>query len=245
MQPQQGDVPWMQKPQGPPGCPPGLEYLAMIDQLVVKQQVELLEALTGWESKNKYRIFNSVQQQVYFAKEDTECCMRMCCGPNRGFVINITDNLGQLVIRLERKFKCCAGCCWCANADCCAFELAVEAPPGEIVGYVRQEQSCWKPNMTLRTSDHEILGRIEGPCCQCSGPCCSDVEFPVASVEGHVIGKITKQWTGFIKESFTDADTFGITFPMDMDVRMKAVMIGALFLVDFMYFEQKKNNNNN
>ena len=34
---------WMMRPQGIPGCPPGLEYLMQIDQLLVKQQVELLE----------------------------------------------------------------------------------------------------------------------------------------------------------------------------------------------------------
>lgn len=30
---------------------------------------------------------------------------------------------------------------------------------------------------------------------------------------------------------FTDADFFGINFPMDLDVRMKAVMLGACFLI--------------
>ena len=34
---------WMQKPQAPYGCPPGLEYLSQINQLLVHQQVELLE----------------------------------------------------------------------------------------------------------------------------------------------------------------------------------------------------------
>ena len=35
---------WMPPPGGaPPGCPPGLEYLTMVDQLIVKQQIELLE----------------------------------------------------------------------------------------------------------------------------------------------------------------------------------------------------------
>ena len=36
-------APFMDKPTGLPGCPPGLEYLTQIDQLVVKQQRELLE----------------------------------------------------------------------------------------------------------------------------------------------------------------------------------------------------------
>jgi len=45
------------------------------------------------------------------------------------------------------------------------------------------------------------------------------------------VGRISKQWSGIVKEAFTDADNFGITFPMDLDVKMKAVMIGACFLI--------------
>lgn len=33
----------MNMPQGIPNCPPGLEYLTMIDQLLVQQKVEVLE----------------------------------------------------------------------------------------------------------------------------------------------------------------------------------------------------------
>ena len=47
----------------------------------------------------------------------------------------------------------------------------------------------------------------------------------------HEVGKISKQWSGYVKEMFTTADNFGITFPMDLDVKMKACMIGALFLI--------------
>ena len=75
----------MQAPQAPAGCPPGLEYLTQVDQLLINQQIELLESnlsyfsifwwnlfilvLTGWETQNKYRIRNSLGQQVYFAAE--------------------------------------------------------------------------------------------------------------------------------------------------------------------------------
>lgn len=57
------------------------------------------------------------------------------------------------------------------------------------------------------------------------------------------MGKISKQWSGMLREMFTDADYFGITFPIDLDVRMKAVMLGACFLIvsyfiflDFSFF---------
>ena len=34
----------MAAPQAIPGCPPGLEYLTQVDQLLVNQQIELLES---------------------------------------------------------------------------------------------------------------------------------------------------------------------------------------------------------
>lgn len=81
-----------------PGCPPGLEYLTQIDQLLVHQQIEIFESMlqtleikyciyyimwlntstvvlyvstvvTNFETENKYRIRNTLGQQVYFAKE--------------------------------------------------------------------------------------------------------------------------------------------------------------------------------
>ena len=57
-------------------CPPGLEYLSQIDQLLVHQQVELLEVLTGFETENKYVVKNSMGQVVYAAREMSDCCTR-------------------------------------------------------------------------------------------------------------------------------------------------------------------------
>jgi hypothetical protein len=46
-------------------------------------------------------------------------------------------------MKITREFKYCAGgsCSnWCAGCcDCCAFEVIVEAPVGQIIGYVKQK----------------------------------------------------------------------------------------------------------
>ena len=57
--------------------------------------------------------------------EDTDCLMRVCCGTARGFVLRVVDNGGTEVMRFVREFKCCAGCCWCASCDGCAFEVCL------------------------------------------------------------------------------------------------------------------------
>ena len=58
------------------------------------------------------------------------------------------------------------------------------------------------------------------------------------------VGKISKQWTGLVKEAFTDADNFGVSSPLDLDVKIKATLLGAVFLIDFMFFEKSQNNEN-
>ena len=49
--------------------------------------------------------------------------------------------------------------------------------------------------------------------------------------ETSFVGRVTKQWSGLAKEAFTDADNYGISFPLDLDVNIKAVLIGAIFLI--------------
>lgn len=34
-----------------------------------------------------------------------------------------------------------------------------------------------------------------------------------------------------MKEVFTDTDNFGVSFPLDLDVKLKAVLLGACFLI--------------
>lgn len=57
-------------------------------------------------------------------------------------------------------------------------------------------------------------------------------------MNGDEVGKISKQWAGLVREMFTDADYFGINFPMDLDVRMKAVLLGACFLIVCISFDK-------
>jgi len=233
-------VQWMQRPQAIPGCPPGLEYLTMIDKLLAQQKKDLLEVLTGWEENNRYVIRNAAAQQVYYAFENTDFCMRCCCGSKRGFKIHIVDNMNQEVIRVSREFKCCAGCSWCSDCcDCCTHEVKCETPTGELLGYVRQSRTFWKPYFDILDSERRKVLSIQGPCCIWNGVCCPcDNNFDVVSLDGTTqVGAVTKQYGGFLQEMFTDATNFSINFPMDLHVKIKATLLCALFLIDFMFFE--------
>ncbi|XP_033642110.1 phospholipid scramblase 1-like [Asterias rubens] len=235
---------WMPIPQGIQGVPRGLEYLTQIDQVLMHQQIELFEALTNIETKNRYALKNSLGQQVYFAFEESDFCERICCGQFRSFVMHIVDNANQEVIRLVRPFQCCAGCCWCADKDICSYRISVESPPGTVIGTIRQRGSKWKPMYEICDVNDQPTLKIRGPCCACQMICCTgDVDFQIMGMDGVTeVGKISKQWGGFFREVITQADNFSCTFPMDLDVKMKANIIGATFLIDYMFFENKDNN---
>ncbi|KAJ6669370.1 hypothetical protein lerEdw1_008179 [Lerista edwardsae] len=222
---------WMPTPPRIPNCPPGLEYLTQIDKLIIHQQIEVLELIFGFETNNKYEIKNALWQRVYFATEVNDCLTLNCCGTIRPFTIKIYDNMGQQVIELMRPLRCDGCCC-----PCCLQELEVYAPPGIPVGFVKQIWHPCLPKFVVQNEARQDVLLINGPCVVCS--CCGDVNFDVLSLdEQHVVGRIAKHWSGFVKELFTDVDNFGVQFPMDLDVKMKAVMLGACFLIDFMYFE--------
>lgn len=134
----------------------------MLDQIQVHQVASVMEAVTGWDTNNKslkyllsssfgkiktrvfltfrYVLRNREGQQFLYAIEESDTFMRLCCGNRRRFMFHVVDNLGQEVMRVKRDFKCCAGCCWCAGC-CrpCAHEVVVEAPPGNVIGTIKQK----------------------------------------------------------------------------------------------------------
>ncbi|CAL9684639.1 unnamed protein product [Knipowitschia caucasica] len=211
----------------------GMEYLTQIDQLLVEQLVDLMEVIGGWEKRNRYVIKNSVGQQVFTAEEDDiDCCTMQCCGPLRLFNIRILDNFNSEILAVTRKTN---ACCfpWCLQ------EVEIQSPPGFPIGYMVQNWHWFWPKFTLLDASRRAVLKIKGPFCRIK--CCTDVVFDVLSLdEGRVVGQISKQWAGFLQEGFTDASHFSVMFPMDLEVKVKALLLGAVFLIDFMYFQKSK-----
>jgi len=238
-QPGAGGVQWMSMPSGfapPPNCPPALAYLSTVDSLVIKQQLEVLEMFSGFETNNKYKITNNMGQLVFFAKEDNDCCTRLMCGPLRPFQMKIFDNARNEVISLDRPLACTGCCCY----SCSHQSLEVCCPPGNPIGTIEAEFSFMTPKFAIKDASGSTVLKIKGPTCTIN--MCGTIEFDVLTSDGQTpIGKITKEWAGFGKELFTDSDTFGVQFPMDLDAKVKATLLGAVFLIDFLYYEKSNN----
>jgi len=165
----------MSIPVGMPNCPQGLEYLTALDQLLVSQKIEKLELLTGFETKNRFKVKNSLGQNVYFAYEESDCCTRNMLGRSRPFEMKILDNFQNEVLHLYRPFKCDILCCFpsCMNA------VEVSAPPGQVIGSVEQVCTFMRPKFNIKNTCGDTVLQIEGPVCPCK--CFSDTNFKVST----------------------------------------------------------------
>nr|CDJ84702.1 Scramblase domain containing protein [Haemonchus contortus] len=230
---------WMNVPQPIAGVPPGLEYLTMVDRIVVHQLLEWKEILFDYHVKNKYVLLNANGEQVYYAFEESGLCTRCWCAQQRGFTMHVVDNFKSEVIRVTRPFKCWGGGCYgcLAGIDCCSYDCTVEAPPGNIIGSVVQRQACCASSFEVKDASGQVLLDIDGPVMSCG----RNVEFRVTTPSGAPCGEITKNWRGLVRELFTNADKFSVSFPLDLDVKLKALLLGATFMIDFAEFENTKN----
>jgi hypothetical protein len=78
-------------------CPPGLEYLATIDQLLVKAKIKLARSILGYGTNNKYLIKNNEGQDVYVSVEETHWLTRYFLGTTRPFKMKIVNNADEEV----------------------------------------------------------------------------------------------------------------------------------------------------
>ncbi len=52
----------------------------------------------------------------------------------------------------------------------------MQSPPGNVIGSVKQDFSCWLPMYSILDANGDTVLRIQGPCCYSK---CCEVEFEV------------------------------------------------------------------
>ncbi|XP_065287632.1 phospholipid scramblase 2-like isoform X2 [Dermacentor albipictus] len=221
----------VQAPPAPPVivCAPGLEYLACLDQIIIRQ---LLQVGFSCERRNRYVATNSMGQIIYNMAEYSERCARFHYGQVRSFEMDVLDYRNAVVMHFVRPLRCMRPCCGCRGQ-----EMEVQAPPGNVIAMIRHESSMCDTKFSVNDRNSRSVLDIVGPACQTGVACGGIVEFKVLSTNGVVIGKITKLWGGALKEVFTTADNYAVTFPLDLDVHIKGALIAATILIDYMFFE--------
>jgi uncharacterized protein YxjI len=199
-----------------------MDRLEGVGGLVVGQKKEWGEILTGFEARNRYAVLDSAGELLYAADEEGGSFLaRIFLKALRPFTVVVRALDGREVVRIERPFRF-----YFHRAD-------VLAADGRHLGSIERRWSF------LRRI-YSVLDPKGREVCQLFGPILHPWTFEIRSGPT-VFGKITKKWSGLLKEAFTDADNFGVTFPVEWGAEVKAVFLGAVFLIDFVHFENKGN----
>jgi uncharacterized protein YxjI len=196
-----------------------MEEMAGTRALAVRQRKEWGEILTGFETRNRYGVYDADGRELYLAAEVSGSFLsRTFLGNWRPFEIQVLTPDGRGVLTIRRPFR------WFLH------EIDVSAADGRVLGSVKQRFAWLRRRFTVRDGSGREIGHLHGPILH-------PWTFEIREAD-RVLGRIVKRWSGLGKEAFTDADNFAVEFPHIWDVDRKAVFLGAVFLIDFLYFER-------
>ena len=193
--------------------------LTRYSELVIRQQREMMEVFTPIETANRYGIHTPDGAQLMYAYEDSGAMSRQFMGSHRPLSIHVVDGNNSPVLEASRDFF------WLRS------HLRVSAD-GRRIGTLNRQGWIGRKFDLSDANDASIA--------QISGSIFRPHTFIAKNAQDAEVARITKQWSGFGREMFTDADTFGIQFTdgnADQDFRL--LMLAAAFSIDLDFFENQ------
>jgi len=196
-------------------------------QLVVKQIRELTEIFLGLETRNKYAIFDETGAPCGTVVERgsgvAHFLRRIFFRSHRPFDIDIFGSAGQPVLALSRPFFFFFS------------DIGVTRSTGEFLGSAHRRFGIINKRYDLRDAQGNTFATVRSSLFKIW-------TFAIRDMQDQEVSRISKKWTGVLKEVFTDADNFLVEFgTAPWSPAQRAVILATSISVDFDFFE---NNNN-
>lgn len=232
------------------------QLLESVEGVFISQKTDWMEAITGCERENKYKVKPLGQKKgptLFKCKEKSGGCSRVCLpGSARPFDMKIENKLQEkLDIWLEREYSMPI-CCFCRPE---MFVYAITPEGNKLkLGRVMDTWDFMHSNFNVYDHEDRLQYSVTASCCQCALHCnfpckeCKEVEFEILNSEGIEISKAKREGKGFIENMMTDADQFKLKFRPDMPWNHRALLMATILFIDFRMFEENasdKNRNHN
>jgi len=147
-------------------------------------------------------------------------------------------NSEEVVFVIHRPYRC--GCICISPKNCCGKNyMDVIDKQNNLIGSVGE---CWGGFCTAKFKmwdrNDKCFAIVTKNCCFLALSCCGrDIQFDILNENMEKTDKvISKKWGGLLKEVFSDADTFTVQFPKNLNVEHKTTLIASALLLDFMFF---------
>eukprot|EP00386_Alphamonas_edax_P002951 GDKI01009039.1.p2 GENE.GDKI01009039.1~~GDKI01009039.1.p2 ORF type:complete len:286 (+),score=94.73 GDKI01009039.1:80-937(+) len=219
-----------------------------LKKIQVKERIDVVEALTNIEMRNKYDIYDANGKPVFFAGETTDWWARNCVpGDCRAFSVDIATHAppGErplapfLKVTKEAQCTCC-----CFNRP--VVEVTANAAVPHSIGTITNPYTCCDRSFVVKDEQGAGLLEITSDCKQpgvwCPLPCgaCKEIKFEVRdAATKERVGSMTHIIPDWFKFALTpDVDNYDVDFGSVSDKRTKALLLSAALFIDFRYFEQ-------
>ena len=177
--------------------------LTQHSELMIRQRVEKLEAVTGLETANRYTVMTAQGDELLHAQEESGTFSRMLLKRHRPLTLRVTDSDKNEVPGRQPSL------------------LLVPLPSPRKRPSQAETSATLRRRISFPARKLTIEGQGGLQIAEIRGPMLKPKTFTVYKQEREV-ARITKQWSGMMKEAFTDADTFKLELSdsgMDRGVR--------------------------
>ncbi|XP_012524124.1 phospholipid scramblase 1 [Monomorium pharaonis] len=202
----------------------GTQFLEGVEQLEIQQVIDLSTLLGRTDKGTQYRVKVPRAETLFLAMESKMETQSRLCGWYKGFVLNVLDQCGEtaFVIRKDPSLLHVPGS---------RQKITVES--ANLIGSVEKNFSLLGPNFTVYNATNEPLCNIYGPnVCDCC--MYKEAQFQVISIDGsRQVASLMHQWDHLAVDYI-----LLLTFPIETDVRLKSLLLGASFLIEYLYFHR-------
>lgn len=201
------------------------ENLRTLSRVFVEQVFEIAEII-GFETRNKYRICDENGRDFAFAAEQQKgflgILLRQFAGHWRAFDIHFFGMDRQPFMVAHHPFR------WFFQ------RLEVRDAGGRLLGHVERRFSFFTKRFDVMNPNAQTLFEISSPLWRLW-------TFPFYR-RGRETARVSKKWSGFGSEIFTDRDNFLVEFlEAALTLEEKSLVLAAALYIDLMFFEHKGN----
>ena len=238
---------------------PIISFLESIGEIVIKQEADILEAVSGCQKPNNYHVYGRLanKQLIYIFKcrEFSGCLMRFFCPVDcREFDMKIkhmktgknnkNDFNKDIYLDVTKPLKCS---CICLCRPEINAKFSDSNKKNNILGKIKSLFSVMDPKFEVINNEGKTLYTIVADCCQCGLMCRNNVLGKTDEAhffiykpndENKPVGDICKKSN---ESLLSISDDYVITFPKCSEPEEKLLLIVAGLMIDYQYFEKNGN----
>ena len=233
--------------------------------LYMNQKIEVLEAMTGFSTKNQYKVIPIGQdmpdpipdawmkeftrgnlEPLFKAKEQSNCLSRNICAGTRAFTMPFVDGEGRTFFSVIRPFRCTLGIPYICIYQPQEAEL-LDARGNTYAKAIERTPTCCGRNFDATDDQGRLIYSVSSNLMtadngksNCCAPSCFNANFNVDIRDPRTkehLGVMVSKWPGCSCAGLTDRSHFVLRFAPGSHMRQRASLVAAMVLIEFAVFE--------